>query len=1636
LLLGHYVHLLTTFVMPPKSKSIEETYKKLTQRQHVLERSGMYIGDIKKHHEEQWIFDSSKGKMTKTFVEFSPGFMKIFDEVLTNATDHATRDPTVASIKVDYDTKTGEISVWNNGSGVPVVIHKEHNLYVPELIFGQLLSGSNYDDTQQRIGAGTNGVGIKCTNIYSTRFVVETVDSERGLKFVQEYSNNMETKSEPKITKSSVKSYTKITFLPDYKRFSMRGLERDTCMLIDKRVYDCIACTNQNVGIYLNGEKLRGKGLSDYIKYFFDQPEQFKVYNDSIVQKVGSIEFVWEYAIVPWERFEHVSFVNGNSTYAGGKHVDHIVYQITNKLKSLLETKKKLKDVKPAVIREKLFLFLRATIVNPQFNSQTKECLTTQAKDFGCKIEVGEKFIEKLWKSSIVDEIVEFCKIKENLDLAKSTDGKKKTKIFVPKLEDALWAGTAKSDLCTLILTEGDSAKTFALWGRSVVGPERFGVFPLKGKCISEDTEIPLWNGDIKLAKDIQIGDILIGDDGYPRTVLTLFKGNGKMYQVSQTRGNSYKVNDEHILTLCMPEHKSIHWANDQSSWRSLYWDKLTKTIKVKQIHAPIKTKCDLCDKLLDRKSLRKHYKRKHNTKLDTNSCPVIDLKEPSVVRAHLKLQEFLSTIDDNNIIDISIQDYLKIKSQRHKLKGFRGECVNWEHKDVLLDPYVLGLWLGDGMQTGYSYACHSEKDTEIINYLEEWGKDNDAQFTRNPRSYEFYISSIKNYRQSNCSPLKKLLSNYNLINNKHIPQEYLINSREIRLKVLAGLIDTDGYVHKDGTIEIAQSFKHKKLVDDIIYLSRSLGFYTYVREKVTNYKYKSGELAQAYIIKISGDICDIPTLLPRKKPLSTNKYNVRNITGKLDIKEIPDENYVGIGIDGNNRFLINDFTVTHNCLNIRDATVQQLMNNEEINNLKQIIGLKQGKEYENTSDLRYGKVMCLTDADVDGSHIKGLLINFFHAQWPSLVKLNFIQTLRTPIVKAIRGNRVHEFFTQQEYEEWRKTNSTTGYQIKYYKGLGTSTKEDAQKTFKRIADLQVDYYYKDKKCDDAILLAFEKDKNVKKTTNDDVTSEDDTLETGHASTSNEIVGGGKGKVVKCADKRKQWLGSYDKDTCIGNKESKVSYQDFIHKELIHFSIYDNLRSIPSLCDGLKPSQRKILYYMLQRNITKSIKVAQLSGYVSAETSYHHGEASLQQAIIGMAQDFIGSNNINWLVPDGNFGSRINGGKDAASPRYIFTYLAQLTKLIFDNRDTPLLTLLEEDGQKIEPEWYIPVIPTVLVNGCEGIGTGYSTYIPPHDTKDIVANIIRVLDDKQPVPMKPHFRNFSGEILDLGEGSYATKGKWEKISDTQIRITELPVGTWITPYKEFLESLIEGGSSNKPAAKTTTATKTKSKSTKRKTIVLKDVRNKTTDENTGISFILEFKDPDVLDDLIQNGTVEKELRLIKTFSTNNMYLFDDRCVPTKYRNTTDILLDFVDIRMDFYTQRREYIMTRLRKELSILQSKVRFINEYINNELDINRKSKDSVIQLLEQRGYKKFTMSDAEGGKEGSNSEGDNSEESKRKSYDYLIRMPIVSLTLEKIQELTKQTQSKKHELDTITNQTAKDLWRIDLDQILNKLN
>ena len=469
---------------------ISSKYQKLDQVEHVLTRPGMYIGSICEDTVETWIYDDNSKTMIKKSIKYIGGLFKIFDEVLVNTFDHSIRlkqqkqideeTNLMKNIKVEISKETGIIEVYNDGNGIDIIVHPEHKIYIPELIFGNLLTSTSFDNNVERTTGSVNGIGSKCTNIFSDFFEIETIDSVRKLHYKQRFENNMSIKLPPTITKYTKKPFTIIRFKPDYKRFGTIKLSDDMFEIMRRRVYDATAVTDSDISVFFNNDKLPFKSFEKYADCFIGSKSDH-------VRAYENISDRWEIVASynDYNGFDQISFVNGILTIQGGKHVDCIVTQITKKLTELIVKKKKGAVIKPNMIKENLIVFVKSTIINPAFNSQTKETLTTPISKFGSKPEVSDKFIEKLYKSGIVEKILQISEISENKTL-KKTDGKKKVNIRgIVKLEDANWSGTPKSKQCTLILTEGNSAATMAIAGLSVVGKDKFGVYPLRGKILN-----------------------------------------------------------------------------------------------------------------------------------------------------------------------------------------------------------------------------------------------------------------------------------------------------------------------------------------------------------------------------------------------------------------------------------------------------------------------------------------------------------------------------------------------------------------------------------------------------------------------------------------------------------------------------------------------------------------------------------------------------------------------------------------------------------------------------------------------------------------------------------------------------------------------------------------------------------------------------------------------------------------------------------------------------------------------------------------------------------------------------------------------------------------------------------------------
>ena len=719
---------------------------------------------------------------------------------------------------------------------------------------------------------------------------------------------------------------------------------------------------------------------------------------------------------------------------------------------------------------------------------------------------------------------------------------------------------------------------------------------------------------------------------------------------------------------------------------------------------------------------------------------------------------------------------------------------------------------------------------------------------------------------------------------------------------------------------------------------------------------------------------CELTTIKQDKTAKKSDGSKSRSVRG---IPKLVDANYAGTakssqctlilcegdsakagiisGLSKEDRNIYGVYPMKGKLFNVRGETLKRISENKEIVEIKQILGLETKKEYASLEEvgksLRYSRILFMTDQDLDGSHIKGLGINMFESQWRSLLKLNLVGFMNTPIIKARKGKEEKLFYNDAEYEEW-KQSSPSGWAIKYYKGLGTSTAKEFKEYFQHKKFVMFSY---DETARDAIDMVFNK---------------------------------------KRADDRKTWLQAYHRTDCLDTNQSEVTYEDFINKEMKHFSKYDCDRSIPNLMDGLKISQRKILYAAFKKNLTKEIKVAQFSGYVSEHSGYHHGEASLNGAIVGMAQDYVGSNNINLLLPNGQFGTRLAGGKDSASERYIFTQMNPTTKYVFNPTDNNILTYLDDDGTPIEPVFYAPIIPMVLVNGCKGIGTGFSTDIMCHNPKDIIQYLRALLRGEANPSQKlmPFYRGFEGTIIQIAPKKYLIKGVYERSAKDKntITISELPIGTWTDDYKTMLEKELESPKK-----------------------VVKEYTDMSTDKKVFIT--VKFY-PGQLDKLVANqidehtNGLEKHMKLVSSNTSTNMYLFDADERLRKYECVEDIVKDYYRTRIGMYRERIAYIVDVLERELCLLSNKAKYINENLEGTIDLRRKKKKEIIDLLIGKGYDMLD-DDIE--------------------FKYLVKMPMDSVSEENVEKIMKQKGEKEVELAKYQAMKPGALWESELDEL-----
>ena len=666
-------------------------------------------------------------------------------------------------------------------------------------------------------------------------------------------------------------------------------------------------------------------------------------------------------------------------------------------------------------------------------------------------------------------------------------------------------------------------------------------------------------------------------------------------------------------------------------------------------------------------------------------------------------------------------------------------------------------------------------------------------------------------------------------------------------------------------------------------------------------------------------------------------------------------------GLKSSDREFCGCFPLKGKLLNIRDASAAQVAANAEIGSIKKILGLQQGKSYDRktaSDELRYGRVVLVVDQDRDGSHIKGLLLNVFDVFWPGLIDAGYVQNMATPIVRATAPSSssandasTRLFYNEFEYCRWKEgLPDARKWKIKYLKGLGSSTAQQSKEYFDNFASSLVKFT-RDAESGEAMQLAFCKN---------------------------------------MANDRKAWLSSYDKSSILLNSQKEVSLSQFVHQELKHFSESDVRRSIPSSIDGLKTSQRKILFgcFLKAGLATNEMKVAQLCGYIADKSCYHHGEVSLSSAITGMAQDFVGSNNISLLLPKGQLGSRLQGGKDAASPRYTFVQLNPITGLIYRREDAPILEYTEDDGVQTEPVHYVPVIPMSLVNGQEGIGSGFSTSVPAFNPLDLVDNVKRRLAAQEAAVVAPWYNGFRGTIERGVDSNFVTVGRYDVRrcsvdGGAVVHITDLPIGTWTTGYKLFLDGLVEKK-------------------------VVASYTERCTDVDVDISVELLQGDR-------RQDDVPSLLKLRSTLRTSNMHLYAASNRIRRFASVSEIEEEHFRERYRAYVLRKKHMLKVLGHDLRLLASKARFIEMKLAGNVVIDNVAFDQVIRNLEKVGLPKLgkTVDDAE------------------TTYEYVTGLNMFDVTSERVKRLRKEVESKTVKLRQLENTTVEQMWGAELDEI-----
>ena len=1526
--------------------SVDGKFQTYSDIEHVKKHPQIYVGNNNNINKKMWLLKNNIFELKN--INYNKAFVHLFRELVDNAYDNQFINKEESSIL--YNEKMTEIRVIIDKQNSIISVYNDgiNISLIKDKNFGKYIPEIIFavlrssSNYKKNIKKVTSGShGLGAKLTNILSLKFKTEIVNKGEKYTQIWSGGISIKG-PIIEKIKNKKISYIKICYLPNYKYFHGL--------NKLTNECYKIMEK----FIYDKACCCPTIKVYFQNKLIKTNTFKKYLLYFNTKINPIFYNinnFELAITRNDSEDNIKcyyFVNSIvSTNEESSIMKTIINQVCTYIKKniIKKTKKKCKPRIPT-IKKYLFIFCNAVIYNAKFEEQTKKILTTPPKEFGFDYILPNSYLKKLSLKLKIEEsiITEFEKNAQ--PKIKNTERKKH--INKSNVVHARYAGHKdhkKALKCSLVITEGQSASTLVLKSIPAL-PEGerdyFGVYSLTGKVLNVK----------KASKDKIIKNKVLNE---------LMSNLGLEVGITNYEEIRKSLRYGQIIMMC--DQDSV------SGDTPLLLKNNNNKIVIKNIE-------DLTNNFIKNNSFAKEYGQS-DYKVWTDKG-WSDIKN---IMRHKINKKMYRVLTHKGCIDVT---------EDHSLLNLKGEKIK---------PIECKI----GNKLLHSYPLFEENKINIPNNIDHL------------KVKELYLYAsklrIRYYQKLKKDELLKIIKTYKNNNFENLCDDNNINIEEA---YVMGLFFADGscgvykWKYKKNPINRPNEYIFNRIsyswhIDntDSYLLNKSL----IILNKIYGNYFKIIKIKSAKNCKpmsriiLNGGKKTKYIIEKYRKYFYYKKYKYLHediLNSKKDIREqIYKGYYDGDGLHYSkrtNQFDVNG-KITSQCIYFLckslgySVSINHQIKKEKIysflaskgfyrknsNIIKKIIKLNVKEQYvydlETENHHFQAGVGSLIVHNTDGYHIKGLIINYIHTFWPELLKNNYIKFFATNIVVATHKKTKQKinFMSEYKYELWGKKNIKSEYSIKFYKGLATSSAKEGYQYFSNITNYLKYLCYNNE--DDFLFIkkAFNKDSNF----------------------------------------RKKWINEFTNNDYIDYNLNKISYKDLINKELRQFFKDDLYRSIPNIMDGLKPSQRKILFGCFKKGITsnKEVKVYQLTGYVAEHAAYHHGDTSLNETIIHMAQNYVGSNNINLLVPSGMFGSRRGSdkgiGKDFGSPRYICTSLNKITRNIFLISDDKILNYLQEDGISIEPNFYIPILPMCLINGAKGIGTGWSTTILNYNPKEILMLIIKIFkgeDIKKYNNLIPYYKGWNG-TFEIINGGYKSKGTYKEMDSFKYEILELPIGLSITKFAESLGKL-----SNNSIIKSFYINYGGKK---------KKIKKINNEDKDVVNYIITFNK----NKIDKNGIIKTLDKLLTTIlKTTNMVLFDKNNKIKKYSTTNEIIEEFVKYRIKYYKIRKDYQIKNLNYKLIILKNQIKYIQEIIQGTIKVKGMIYEKTFKLLEFKKYYK------------------NINFNNKKVYSYIMNLTFYDCTKENIEKKKKLIQKLEKELILVKQLTEIKMYLSDLIN-LNKL-